>query len=160
MTRYRVEEGLVKEKVIPISVRISSTEDLNATAPIVPINTVIEAENGRLSSAVDVRSNLPDAHDSYVIFGTKSYRFELLEDSRIHIDILAIAPNSNSDSTNLRVDTQKMETWHIQNSKSWQWKTSEISWDLKKGSHTLYLEYREPIYLDQIRIVAIPCCNT
>ena len=132
------------------------TEQFDPNRAAFPVNSIIEAENGLLSGAVEIGENLPDTHGSYVTFGTKSYSFELKEDARLEVQIRAISPNGNSNSTFIRVNDTPIQIWSLAKSKRWKWHQYEASVQLNKGNHTLFLEYREPIYIDQLELIVTP----
>lgn len=133
-----------------------SANDADTKPSVFPVNTVIEAEEGLLSAATEIGKTLPDTRGSFVTFGTKSYRFELLEEAQVELQIRAISPNGNSNSTFLRINDGLPLNWGLLKSKSWKWHKYKTSWKLKKGVHTITLEYREPIYIDQLELITTP----
>lgn len=126
---------------------------MHKQAPVFPIDTIIEAEEGLLSTEVKVRDDLPDTSGDYVILGTKSYRFELLDDAQVELQIRAIASNRNGDSTYLAMNDEPVSKWELPVTPSWHWHQYQHSWSMKKGVHTITFTHREPISIDQLEII-------
>ena len=120
--------------------------------PIFPVNTIIEAEDGFLSPATEVRDELAGTNGAYVTSGSKYYRFELLENAQVDLSVRAITPNGNSNSTFFRIDDRPAVTWEFPKTKVWKWQRYKSQIALKKGVHTLALDYREPMYIDQLEL--------
>jgi hypothetical protein len=123
-----------------------------------PVNAVIEAEDGGLSSAVEVRSELPGASGPYVMSGDKSFRFEVDSPGVYALRARVISPSGNNNSTYVTM-AGKRSKWFFRRRQEWTWFEYERSWTLEPGEHSLLLGYREPIFLDQIQLAlktAIP----
>jgi len=132
---------------------VATAEELDPI-PIVPIGRVIEAESGRMSGAVDRIETLPGTSGSCLRNGTVSFRFELREASSVRLRARLITPSSNNDSASIRINDGNPSDWHMGKSRTWRWVDNPEVWELEAGTHALYIDYREPVYLDQIEILA------
>lgn len=118
-------------------------------------NQFIEAEDGLLSEGVVIRSDLPDTSNSYVVNGSVGFKFNIETDGKYQLRARLITPSGNNNSSFLSIDGQKKHTWHMNKSKQWLWQNATVKWQLSKGEHMVVLDYREPVYLDQIELVRV-----
>ncbi|MFK8018132.1 MAG: sulfatase-like hydrolase/transferase [Pseudomonadales bacterium] len=146
-----LDKGVVKQIMAP---QMDYLEQLDL--PIVPLNTEFEAEDGHLSGGVTVRDNLPGVSGSYIVNGTKTYSFELDHAAEVVVHIRVISPSGTSDSNFLRLNGGRLKLWSVGIGDNWRWSKSPHVWKLEKGRHIFSLEYREPIYIDQIKLVTKP----
>ena len=51
--------------------------------------------------------------------------------------------------------TESGHTWHMKNSKQWLWQNATTEWQLSQGEHMVVLDYREPVFLDQVELIRL-----
>jgi len=152
MTRNLVQGSeLVSMERIPIP-NIENSSVYLDSIPLVPVNTIVEAESGKPSESARVANHLPGVKGRYVHGGDIAFRFILERDASVYVSARLITPSGNNDSSFLRIDDKKSDKWGMRINKTWQWQDSPTVWELEKGAHVLTIEYREPVYLDQLKI--------
>jgi hypothetical protein len=119
------------------------------------INQLIEAEDGLLSEGVVIKTNLPDTSNSYVVNGSVGFKFNIEKDGRYQLRARVLTPIGNNNSSFLSIDGQQRHTWHMTISKQWLWQNATVEWQLSKGEHMVVLDYREPVYFDQVKLVEV-----
>lgn len=155
MDHHIVKYGLSKSLGnVDIPLDLIKQERDQLDIPVFPVNQEFEAELGFLSSGASLRDDMDGVSGQYVVGGTKMYAFELDHPSEVSLRARVISPNSNSDSSLLRYNNEHLRLWSMGISKEWRWTTSKTNVTLPAGKHRFSIEYREPVYLDMLKINA------
>ncbi len=154
MDRYVIEEGLPRfDESVVLEKNSGSLAPVDRAAiPVFAPNRTIEAEAGYLSDATDVLSDVPETSGSYVINGNVYYKFEIKREGIYQLSARLVTPSGNNNSCHVRLGEGHRKTWHMKKSRQWQWQEAPVQWKLAPGEHFLSIEYREPVFLDQIRL--------
>ena len=151
-SRYAIEDNL---PVAAGSLKYNNTprgeSSTSATEQNFPVNAVVEAEDGGLSGAVDIRSDQPGTSGMYVMSGNKSFKFKVDEPGVYALRARVISPSGNNDSSYVTA-AKKRSTWVFRIKQEWTWFEYRRSWQLDPGEHSVLLSYREPIFLDQVQL--------
>ncbi|MEE8368098.1 MAG: sulfatase-like hydrolase/transferase, partial [Thermoanaerobaculia bacterium] len=154
MKQYVIEDGPPEfEKSIELErgTRTLALVD-SESIPIFFPDRIVEAETGYLSGATDTRSDIRDTVGQYVSNGSVHFKFKIETDGVFQLRARLVTPSGNNNSSFLRIDDGPSQVWHMAQSDHWGWHTAPVQWKLNAGIHLLSIEYREPVYLDQIEL--------
>lgn len=126
--------------------------DDDGRVPIWPTDEVHEAEDGALDSTVDVRASLPGVSGRHISNGNARFGFRVEQAGTYVLRARLVTPGGNNDSSFVRLGEREPRPWRMALSKTWKWQSFPIEWDLGPGVHVVALEYREPVFLDQVEL--------
>ena len=155
MQRYVIADGNnldLAETVALENVVDDLVETKMAEIPVWQVNRIFEAEDGALNPAVDIRSAIAGVSGKHISNGSVRFRFRVDEAGLYVMRARLVTPSGNNNSSFLRLDGGKSRNWNMGVSRTWQWQDSPIKWELEAGVHIVAMEYREPVFLDQVEL--------
>ena len=135
----------------------SSDSGSNTVATLESVNAEIEAEDGTMSKSMERASDNRASSGMYVWVpegggpdGTAKFTFNASKTTNYIIWARVLAPDGNSDSFFVQMDSGSESLWDVAPSTSWTWDkvnhrggADPVVYYLKSGTHTLLIKQRE-----------------